>query len=179
MKIKMIMACDLNNGIGFQNGLPWPRDIEDMRMFKKSTIGKGNNALLMGKRTWDSLPHSRRPLPERMNIVLTSKPRSTYEPNLCFLQTFDAVKCFLDDSQRSEYDELWIIGGKTIYEQAIHYLPITEILLTTFKQSYDCDVFCDIKKLLDNSQLIYDTTVIFENNKRKVETLEVKQRTIS
>ena len=177
MKINMIMACDLNHGIGYQNSLPWPRDVEDMRMFKRRTTGNGNNAILMGYKTWDSLPESRRPLPERMNIVLTRKSRSTYEPNLCFLKSLDDIKWLLDDSW-SVYDELWIIGGKTVYEQAIHSLPISEILLTTFKRCYNCDVFCDIKKLLDEAKIQYDAKFIYENDTRKVEMLEVKQRTI-
>jgi len=179
MKIKMIMACDLNNGIGFQNDLPWPRDIEDMRMFKKRTTGKGNNAILMGNKTWESIPQSRRPLPDRMNIVLTSKLRSTYEPNLCFLRSFDDVKWLLENQGSSVYDELWIIGGKTIYEQAIRSLPISEVLLTTFKQRFKCDVFCDLKKLLGDAKVEYDIKFIYENDTRKVEMLEVKQRTIS
>lgn len=179
MKIKIIMACDLNNGIGFQNGLPWNRDYEDMKMFKKRTTGKGNNAILMGYKTWESLPQTKRPLPERMNIVLTRKARSAFEHNLCFLQSFDELKGLLESSESSVYDDMWIIGGKTIYEQAIHTLPVSEVLLTTFKQCYNCDVFCDLKKLLRDTQVEYDTKLIYENDTRKIEILEVKQRTIS
>jgi len=178
MKVKMIMACDLNNGIGFNNSLPWPRDIEDMRMFKKMTTGKGNNVIVMGYNTWDSLPSNIRPLPNRMNVVLTSKVCSSHEPNLCYLSSIDDIKGLLDDSSNC-YDELWIIGGKTLYLQAIQSLPIFEIWLTTFKQNYTCDIFCNIQALLNKANLEFDSKLVFENTTRKVECLKVKQRTIS
>lgn len=177
MKVKMIMACDINNGIGYRNELPWPRDIEDMRMFKRLTVGNQNNAVVMGHNTWLSLPPNRRPLVDRMNMVLTNKTRSSYEPNVVFFKSLDDIRWLLDDSNDC-YDELWIIGGKSIYEQAIHSLPISEIMLTTFKQCYNCDIFCDIKQLLNNYNLEFDTKLVFDNSTRKVECLEVKQRTI-
>jgi dihydrofolate reductase len=177
MKVKMIMACDLNNGIGCGNGLPWPRDVEDMRMFKRLTTGHGNNAVIMGYKTWMSLPENRRPLSGRMNFVITSKRIYTYEPNVCFLQTFDDVMRLIEDSNNN-YNEFWIIGGKSIYEQATCFMPISEIHLTTFKQTYACDVFCNIRKLLDIYNISYDTKFVYENTTRKIECLQVKQRTV-
>ena len=70
MELKMILAMDLDGCIGKQNGLPW-RLRSDMLRFKHLTVGEGNNAVLMGRTTWESLPSAYRPLPQRANIVVT------------------------------------------------------------------------------------------------------------
>ena len=68
-KLKMIVAVDVNNGIGANNQLLC-RIKEDMEMFKKITIGNGNNAVVMGRKTFESLPNG--PLLTRDNYVITS-----------------------------------------------------------------------------------------------------------
>lgn len=178
MKVKMILACELNNGIGKQNSLPWPRNAADMKMFKRLTCGNGNNAVVMGYNTWKSLPSDRRPLVDRMNIVLTKKLLVSDEPSLCFVKSFDEISVFLKNSVR-EYDELWIIGGKTVYETSINHFQVSEVHLSTFKQNYHCDVFCDIRQLLLASKLNYNSLIVYEDEERKVEVLKVKQRAIS
>ena len=62
----MIVACDRNGAIGKDGDLPW-RQSTDLQHFKKITMGSN---LIMGRKTWDSLPF--KPLPNRRNIVLTS-----------------------------------------------------------------------------------------------------------
>ena len=67
----LIAAIDKNNGIGIGNKLPW-RLPPDMRHFKEITTGDGHNAVIMGRKTWDSLaPY--KPLKNRYNIVLSRK----------------------------------------------------------------------------------------------------------
>ena len=68
MKVKLIVAYCKNRGIGFQNQLPW-RLSADLKRFKELTIGNGNNAVIMGRNTWASLPSEYKPLPKRENIV--------------------------------------------------------------------------------------------------------------
>ena len=70
--MNLIVAYCRNRGIGFQNKLPWKLS-QDMNRFKNLTIGNGNNAVVMGKNTWESLPQKYKPLPKRANIVLSTK----------------------------------------------------------------------------------------------------------
>ena len=70
--MNLIVAYCRNRGIGFQNKLPWKLS-QDMNRFKNLTIGNGNNAVVMGKNTWESLHQKYKPLPKRANIVLSTK----------------------------------------------------------------------------------------------------------
>ena len=70
MQRKMILAMDLDGCIGKNDGLPW-RLRADMLRFKRLTVGEGNNAVLMGRTTWESLPEAYRPLDNRLNIIVT------------------------------------------------------------------------------------------------------------
>ena len=70
MKIAMIVAMDESGFIGKDGDLPW-RMSSDLKRFKELTTGDGFNAVVMGRKTWDSLPDPYRPLPERTNIVLS------------------------------------------------------------------------------------------------------------
>ena len=68
----MILAMDEGNLIGNEGDLPW-RLSSDLRRFKKLTKGGGYNAVVMGRKTWESIPKERRPLKDRLNVILTSK----------------------------------------------------------------------------------------------------------
>ena len=82
MSVKLIVAMCKNNGIGFNNKIPW-RISEDMSYFSKKTSGDyvgvnetiKKNAVIMGRNTWESLPKKYKPLPNRFNIVLTRNPQ--------------------------------------------------------------------------------------------------------
>src|ERR1700733_8282193 len=70
----IVVACDINRGIGYNNTLPW-RLSGDMKHFRNLTSTTSDpskqNAVIMGRKTWQSLPESNRPLPKRFNIVLS------------------------------------------------------------------------------------------------------------
>ncbi|HEY9713021.1 MAG TPA: dihydrofolate reductase, partial [Chroococcales cyanobacterium] len=73
-KLDLVVAVDLNRGIGRANGLPW-RLPKDMKRFRNLTTASTDphlqNAVIMGRKTWDSIPEKFRPLEGRINIVLT------------------------------------------------------------------------------------------------------------
>ena len=68
MNFKIIVAATKKFGIGLNNKLPW-RIPEDLKHFSKTTIGKGNNAIIMGRKTWESI--GSKPLPKRHNIIIS------------------------------------------------------------------------------------------------------------
>lgn len=129
--ISMIVAHDLNLGIGQNNNLPW-RLPDDLKHFKATTSGK---AVIMGRKTFESLGH--KPLPHRQNYVISrsSSAWATDEGNLHFCSSLeDAI-----GQAQGHQQEVFIIGGGQIYSQA---LPLADRLYITLVQTQiDADVF--------------------------------------
>jgi dihydrofolate reductase len=114
--ISIIVAVSEDWGIGKDNELLWHIS-EDLKRFKRLTIG---NTVIMGKRTWESLP--KRPLPSRKNIVLTDDPDEIIEDAVTAYSLQDSLnKCDKDK-------EIFIIGGGSIYRQ---FMPIADRLFIT------------------------------------------------
>ena len=139
-----IVAADSNNGTGYQGSLPWPRLPADMAFFKQTTVGESpnRNAVVMGRKTWDSIPVKFRPLPERINIVLSSTMTvggENYSTNLyvCRNGIDDAISLAEDLC----VNELFVIGGGDVYAQAIKDPRCTRILLTRISPAFKADVF--------------------------------------
>ena len=108
MKFKIIAAVDNQYGIGKANTLPWyiKKDLKD---FSKTTIGNETNMVVMGSKTWESIPI--RPLKKRINVVLTrSKPH--VDNTVVFLNTVDDI---CNHAKLLNIDTCWVIGGAQIY----------------------------------------------------------------
>ena len=119
MKLHLIWAQDQNGGIGVNGELPWHVS-EDLKQFKQLTL---NSTIIMGRKTWDSLPV--RPLSQRNNIVLSSTNQSN-------ATTYHSLEECLDALKKQEIDNVFIIGGRSIYKLFFHladYLHISFINL--------------------------------------------------
>lgn len=116
MKISLISAMDRHRLIGRNNALPWYLPA-DFAHFKTVTMGK---PIVMGRRTYDSIG---RPLPGRMNIVLSRDPGLHIE-GVTTVCTFEQAKEVASDN-----DELMVIGGSSIYEML---LPVADRLYLTY-----------------------------------------------
>ena len=129
----MIVAVDKNFGIGINNKLPWDFS-KDMIYFKDKTIGNKKNAIIMGRKTYDSIGKA---LPNRSNYVLSKSLNAKQLNNVTLLNDPEKV---LDLFQ---YDEIWIIGGSSIYDYFLsnHSDKIDKIFLTKIHQNYNCDAF--------------------------------------
>jgi len=125
--IAIIVAIAQNNAIGKDNQLLWHIP-EDLKRFKALTSG---HTIIMGKRTYESLP--KRPLPNRVNMVITDIPTEKIEGCLTVYSIEEAL-------QNADPDkENFIIGGGSIYRQ---FLPIADTLyLTVVDQAFEADVF--------------------------------------
>jgi dihydrofolate reductase len=131
MRIHVIAAMSKNRGIGLEGKIPW-RCRKDMKYFKKLTIGKGNNAVLMGRKTWDNLPM---PLQKRTNIVVSSKMRKLENAIVC-----NSIVTAKQYCKEREFDELWVIGGQNIYEQS-YFLKPDSYYITIIDKHIKCDTF--------------------------------------
>jgi len=155
-KIYIISAVDKNFGIGIKNALPWSFK-SDMKHFKEitSTTKDPNkrNAVLMGRKTWESLPEKYRPLPDRLNIILSrSQTKNLNEeipkdPNpTALVSSFIEAFSILND----DIENLFIIGGEGVYKQAISLEEIDGIYLTEIENEYEVDTF--FPKIPENFQ---------------------------
>jgi dihydrofolate reductase len=114
--ISIIAAVSDDWGIGNNNSLLWNIP-GDLKRFKKLTFGK---TIIMGKRTWESLPA--RPLPGRKNIVITDVPDECIECSVTAYSIDDAL------SKCQNEEEVFIIGGGSVYRQ---FMPIADRLYIT------------------------------------------------
>ena len=130
--IRAILAHDANWGIGKNGQLPWPKNSEDLKWFKETTLG---SVVVMGKTTWDSLPNASKPLPGRNNVVVTSSIKDKDGP-YHFL-TFEQAKTHI--LSMSKLQNVWIIGGARLVESLIDI--IDEFVLNNVGNVYDCDTF--------------------------------------
>ena len=133
MKMAMIVAMDEDGCIGKQGDLPW-RLKSDMIRFKDLTEADGYNAVIMGRKTWDSLPDSFQPLPERVNIVMSRDIGWSNDEAEVALYHGRAIEIAYAEA----CDECWVIGGAQIYEMFID--RVDEIHVTTVHTSGSGDV---------------------------------------
>jgi len=125
--IAAITAVDLNNAIGCENKL-LANIKEDMRFFRETTK---DSIVIMGRKTWDSLP--KKPLPNRINIVITHHPETIEKGTKCM--TLEEVKSWLDKYSARTNNNVFIIGGETIYHELLPYCE--KIYLTQIYKTFD------------------------------------------
>lgn len=109
MRLHLILARAANGVIGNNNALPWHLP-EDLAHFKRLTLGC---PVIMGRKTWDSLPAKFRPLPGRRNIVVTRQPGWQADGAVCVHSLAEAMQ------QATGHADAWVIGGADLYAQAL------------------------------------------------------------
>ncbi len=129
MKIGLIYARARNGAIGKNGVMPWHLP-EDLAHFKRTTL---NHPVIMGRRTWDSIPARFRPLPGRDNIVITRQ--EDWQENGA--QRASSLREALQKCESSA--QTWVIGGAQIYAQA---MPLAdELVVTEIDADFDGDAF--------------------------------------
>ncbi|MDR0736206.1 MAG: dihydrofolate reductase [Zoogloeaceae bacterium] len=118
--LTLIAAVARNRVIGLHNRLPWQL-AEDLRHFRATTRG---HAVIMGRKTWESLPAAFRPLPERLNIVISRQPDYPLPVGAHLAHALEEALAL------TQGEEAFIIGGAQLYALALpaaHCLLLTEI----------------------------------------------------
>ncbi|RGP78144.1 dihydrofolate reductase [Fusarium longipes] len=166
LELTLIVAATRNMGIGAQGGMPWQGLRKEMKYFARVTTrlppqaGQGNkgklaltyvqappsslNAVIMGRKTWDSIPTKFRPLKDRLNIVISrsapSKLPDTVEPSEPVrVQSLELALQYA--RARSDISRVFVIGGAQIYDAALKLPEARRILLTSIERDFDCDTF--------------------------------------
>jgi dihydrofolate reductase len=174
--MEAILAIDINNGLSKNGSIPWTSK-KDMLFFYNQTK---NNVIIMGKNTYFSIPKEKRPLKNRLNIVLTRSQNSISDDknhkndiitnnNVIFTSDDKIYESILSKKEAyfalypslSRDFKIYIIGGKQIYEK---YIPICKTIWVTYiKKDYHCDLQCefDFKK-------VFKENVVEEDNELKI-----------
>lgn len=131
-KFNLIVAICNNNGIGRNGSLPWNFKNE-LKYFAKKTKGlQGEkNAIVMGRKTWESIP--KKPLPNRDNYVVSSTLENKYSYN-----SFNKI---LQVCREKQYNNVWIIGGVSLYEYFLKHNLVDYLYITRIHKNYECDTF--------------------------------------
>ena len=136
--ISAIFAMDENYGIGLNGSLPWPKNSKDFRWFKSNTI---NSTVVMGRNTWDD-PMMPKPLPNRKNIVITSRKMNVYEDTTPISIT-DARSWLTTNSNKN----IFIIGGAKVLNE--YWDLVERFYVSIIPNVYNCDTFIDEEKVRD------------------------------
>lgn len=143
----LILAVDAAWGIGKDNGLPWPKLSADLRHFKQvsSQAPEGQrNAVVMGRRTFESKEVAGRALPRRHNLVLSRRPLEAPAGVIAVVTAAggDAIELAVRRAEElPDLGEIFIIGGAEIYRLALAHPSCRAIYLTRIAATFDCDTF--------------------------------------
>ncbi len=167
--LTLIVAATQNLGIGKNGTLPWPSLKSEMAYFArvtkrppKSSPPGTRNAVIMGRKTWESIPPKFRPLKDRVNVVVTSsgrlagaEPEKAHEQGIVVARSLEeAVECLTppagEDGSESSGDaaaglppigKMFVIGGSSLYRAVLDLPQAKRVLLTKIYKDYDCDTF--------------------------------------
>lgn len=157
MEFELIAATTPSGCIGNKGRIPW-RVKEDLMRFKAitSTTESKNekNIVIMGRKTYESIPRCRRPLADRTNIVVTSQPESVrelYTPreNLLFASSLDQAveKAYSLDNKGT----VFIVGGVRLYRESIVDKRCKRLYLTVVRRPVQCDsIVPEFREIIQN-----------------------------
>jgi len=125
----------LNNqpyGIGLEGKLPWhiPKDMAYFKKITTNSIPSKQNAVIMGRKTWESIDSKYRPLVNRLNVVISHQTHSELKlpENVLCAHNFDAALKLVENNP--DVDQIFVIGGEQIYKQALLHPQCERIYLT-------------------------------------------------
>ncbi|KAL6908850.1 dihydrofolate reductase-like domain-containing protein [Trichoderma evansii] len=154
-ELTLIVAATRSMGIGFQGGMPWKGLKKEMQYFARVTTRVPassqtpiQNAVIMGRKTWDSIPPKFRPLKNRLNIVITrSAPANPPSPPPADTEVrVPSVEAALRyaaeaNSSNGAATRVFVMGGAQIYDAALKHPSAKRVLLTSMNAEFECDTF--------------------------------------
>lgn len=150
----IIAACDKNFGIGKSNLLPW-RLPSELQYFQDTTA---NSTVIMGRKTWDSLPAKSKPLATRQNIVISRRS------DLPLPESVLLAASLQDALEKSTQSKIFVIGGAQLYSESIQSPHCNQVYLTEIDGNFDCDAFFPGDSLAKDYKLSSTSDLQTENN---------------
>ena len=144
--LNCIVAMSQNMGIGKDGNLPWPPLRNEFRYFQRmttvSSVEGKQNLVIMGRKTWFSIPEKNRPLKDRINIVLS---RELKEPpkgaHFLAKSLDDALELIEDPELTNKVDMVWIVGSSSVYKEAMNKPGHLRLFVTRIMQEFESDMF--------------------------------------
>ena len=155
LELTLILAATRTMGIGLNGGLPWTGLKKEMAYFARVTKRVPSssspspliNAVIMGRKTWDSIPPKFRPLKGRLNIVISRSaqiPTTTTEQDVVMAPSLEHALSYLGGRRDGEgvgIGKVFVIGGGEIYGAALKLKETRRILVTRVLSEFECDTF--------------------------------------
>lgn len=178
-EMSLIACIDLNYAIGYKNELLFHIK-DDMKHFVNLTKG---HTVVMGSKTWNSIPVKNRPLKDRNNIIITTKLYAYKNAENCeFMTYYDFLNKMKEYKLNDNHEKIYIIGGEAIYNLFIDYcnkIKLTVVMTTvdeydstlpkiTIEKDFDLEDKSDIYYDEENDLYYYFATFI-----RKPETIKL------
>jgi dihydrofolate reductase/thymidylate synthase len=173
-RLSAVVAITPSGGIGYQGTLPWvsagirlPGDISYFKHVTSTTddINK-RNAVIMGRRTFESIPSQFKPLSNRVNVVITENPGWSY-PNV---ETVTSLELAIDllmnnDKYKDMIESGVIIGGVRLFEEVLFHPMCCSYHLTRINRDFPCDAYLSPKTIdrLKQLQAVTRTEEVEEN----------------
>ena len=157
--LSMIAAVSNNSVLGLQGPpyMPWARKVpRDMHNFTKQTTGNNHipiNGVIMGRVTWETIPHKFKPLPNRENLILSKGSI------IAGLQCFSDIGSVLDYVRSRPGQQFWVIGGNQIYKEFFPYikeLHLTRIHATFSEEGGNQLVTCIPEFMPGNVSMLFE-----------------------
>jgi len=140
----IIVAVDQTFGIGKGGVLPWdlPGEIKHFREVTTASYNSHENVVIMGRKTWDSIPQKFRPLPKRINLVLTRQSDYEFPSGVLKAPALDeALMLLKSNPYKDRFGKIFVIGGSELFQLAINHQECRELYLTHIDASFSCDRF--------------------------------------
>ncbi len=155
--LHIIVAIDEKRGIGKEGGLPWElsKDIMHFRNITSTARSpKKRNVVVMGRKTWESIPPQYRPLAKRMNIVLTRSRNIDLPEDALRAENFEKVLEMAKSEQLANIIEtIFVIGGQQVYEEALKHPECEKLYVTHVHGDFNCDaVFPPFEDAFESTQ---------------------------
>ncbi|XP_042535601.1 dihydrofolate reductase-like [Dipodomys spectabilis] len=144
--LNCIVAVSQHMGTGKNGDLPWPPLRREFKYFQRmtttSTVEGKQNLVIMGRKTWFSIPEKNRPLKDRINIVLSRELKEPPQGAHFLAKSLDeALKPIEQPELNNKVDMVWIAGGSFVYKEAMNQPGHLKLFVTLVIQEFESDTF--------------------------------------
>ncbi len=161
----IVVAVDSRFGIGKSGRLPWnlPGELKHFKELTTKTESEGKqNAVIMGRKTWEALPVSFKPLPKRINLVLTRNKRLKTPHGVLKAESLQEALMTVNAQFQNKVEKIFVIGGQEVFQEALKHRDCQRIYLTQILSDFQCDTF--FPQNLSDFEKIHESDKMSEKN---------------
>ncbi len=161
----IVVAADADLGIGLAGGLPWKLP-GDTAYFKRLTVQAPEglrNAVIMGRKTYESIPARFRPLRDRLNVVLTRSGADAPAPDVLTASSLEGALAVI--GAQPDIHHVFVIGGGDVYRQALAHSGCSTLYVTRVHETFGCDTrfpeFHETFRLVTETGIQHDNGIAY------------------